>query len=78
MHAVRDAALLPGPAPIWDSGWVGVLPTSVTADDVCHLSYYVGVLVKLVSFFGTLCNGQYLGLIYVDSLILYALWAGKG
>ena len=22
VHAVRDAALLPGPAPIWDTGWV--------------------------------------------------------
>ena len=26
VRAVRDAALLPWPAPIWESGWVGVLP----------------------------------------------------
>ena len=54
MYVVRDVALLPGPAPIWDSEWVGVLPTSITADDVCRWPYYVGVLVKLVAFLGTL------------------------
>ena len=45
----------PGLAPIWDSGWVGVLRTFVTADDdVCRWQYYVGILVRLVAFYGTL------------------------
>ena len=60
-----DAALLPGPAPILDSCWVGVLPTFITADDVCHWPYYVGILVKLVAFLGTLhwpASGADLGL----------------
>ena len=34
MRAVRDAALLPVPAPIWESGWLEVLPISFTAEDV--------------------------------------------
>ena len=34
VDAVRNAALLPGPANIWESGWVGFLPSVVTADDV--------------------------------------------
>ena len=46
--------MLLGPASIWDSGWLGVLPASVTADDVCLWPYSVGVLVKLVAFLGTL------------------------
>ena len=64
VHAVRDVALLHGPAPVWDSGWVSVLPTSVTADDVCHWPYSVGVPVKLVAFL-CMCIGQYLVLIWV-------------
>ena len=40
--------------PIWDSGWVGVLPTIVCAEDVCGWPYSVGILVKLVAFPGTL------------------------
>ena len=52
MHAVLDAALLPGPAPTGESGWVGVLPTSITADDVGLWPYSVGALVNLAAFFG--------------------------
>ena len=47
VHAVRDAALLPGSPPIWDTGWVGVPCASVTAEDVCQRPYSVGVLVNL-------------------------------
>ena len=54
VRAVRDAALLPGPAPIWEPGSVGVLPTSITADDVGLWPYSVGALVKLAAFVGTL------------------------
>ena len=53
VHAIRDAALLPRVAPIWDTDWVGVLPASITADDVCHWPYSVGILVTFVAFFGT-------------------------
>ena len=62
MHAVRDAAS------IWDSGWVGVLPTFATADDVCHWPYSVGILVSMIAF-QALCIGQ-----CVEFLILYELW----
>ena len=66
MHAVRDAALLPGLAPIWDFGWVGVLPTFITAVDVSHWPYSVGILVNLAAFLGTLCIGQCLVMIRVS------------
>ena len=83
MHAFRDVALLLGPEAIWESDWVGVLPTSITADDVCHCPYSVGILVKLVAFLGTfqwpapaadLRGG---GVYFVELLILYELCAGK-
>ena len=51
MHAVRNCAVLPGAAPIRDSGWVGVLPNAADAEDVCRWPYSVGMLVKLVAFF---------------------------
>ena len=39
---------------ISDSGWVGVPPSAVTAEDVCLWPYSVGILVKLVTFLGSL------------------------
>ena len=33
VHAVRHYAVLPGPAPVWTSSWVSVLPFAVTAED---------------------------------------------
>ena len=54
MRAVRDAALLPVPAPIWESGWLEVLPISFTAEDVGLSPYSVGVLVKMAAFLSTL------------------------
>ena len=53
VHAVRNHALLPGPAQIWNLCWVGV-PTIVDAEDVCGWPYYVGIWVKLVAFLSTL------------------------
>ena len=38
-----------GPPPIWDSGWVGVFPASVTAEDVCQWPYSVGVSAQACS-----------------------------
>ena len=49
---VRDVALLPGPLRLLDSGWVGVPPVIVTAEDVCLWPYSVDILIKLVSFLG--------------------------
>ena len=50
MPAVRNFALLPGPAPTWTSEWVEVLPTAVRAEDICNWPYSVGLLVKLGGF----------------------------
>ena len=83
VHAVRDAALLFGPAPIWESGWVCVLPASVTADDVCLWPYSVGVLVKLVAFLGTLhwpVSDAIWGVgggSCVEVLVVHELWTGE-
>ena len=51
---VRDVALLPGPLHIWDSGWVRVLPVAISAEDVCLWQYSVYVLIKVVTFLGSL------------------------
>ena len=42
VHAARNCTKLFGPGPIWESGWVSVLPTVVSADDVnaCPLPRY--------------------------------------
>ena len=34
VHAVRNHAVLPGPAVIWTSDWVSFLPAAITAEDV--------------------------------------------
>ena len=49
-HAVRNYAMLPGPAPIWTSFSVCVLPAAVTAEDGNAWSCSVGILVKWVAF----------------------------
>ena len=51
MHAVLNHAVLHGPGLIWESDWIGVLPTAVCAEDVCCWPYSVGVLVQWVAFF---------------------------
>ena len=76
VDAVRNAALLPGPAHIWESGWVCVLPSAVSADDFRLWPYSARVLVKLTTFLGTLhwpSAGSALkvgDISYVDLLIL--------
>ena len=68
---------------IWDSGWVGVLPAIICAEDVCGWPYSVGILVKLVAFPGTLhwpaarADLGVGGVSCVELLILYELWAGE-
>ena len=62
-----------------DPGWVSVPPVIVTSEDVCLWPYSVDILVKLVTFLGSLhwpsagadlCPG---GISYVELLILYEL-----
>ena len=53
VYAVRDYAMLPGPAFIRTSDWVSVLP-AITAEDVGPWPSSVGILIKWVTFRGTL------------------------
>ena len=48
VHAVRDHAMLPGPAVNCPSDWVSLPPSVVTAEDVGPWPYSVDVLVKCV------------------------------
>ena len=83
VHAVRDRAMLPGPPAIWDSEWINVLASAISADDVVHWPYTPGLFVKWVAFLGTLhwpAGGADLGvggISHVELLILYELWAGE-
>ena len=54
VHAVRNHAMLPGSADIWTSDWVGVPPAVIVAEDVSAWPYSVGLLIKWVTFLGTL------------------------
>ena len=83
VHAVRNCALLPGTASIWTSDRVSFLPSVFTAEDVCAWPYSVGILVKWITFLGTLhwpAAGADVGVgggSYEEMLPLYELWAGE-
>ena len=83
VHAVRDLALLPGPPAIWLGEWVASPFVVITADDVAQWPYTPSLLVKWVSFHGSLhwpAHGGDLGVggvSYVELLFLYELWAGE-
>ena len=83
IHAVRDRAFLPGPPGLWDSEWVNIPAAAICAEDITHWPYTPGLLVKWVSFLGSLhwpAGGLDLGvdgISYVELLILYELWAGE-
>ena len=82
VHAVRIQAFLPGPSGIWDGGWVNIPASAIGADDLACWPYTPGLLVKRVSFLGSLHwtdSGLDLGggISYVELLILYELWAGE-
>ena len=83
MDAVRNHAMLPGPASIWNSDWVTLPPSAVTAGNDGAYPYSVGLLVKWVAFLGTLdwpAAGADLGVggvSHVEMLILFELWAGE-
>ena len=81
VHAVRDRAMLSGPPAIWDSEWINVPPSAISADDTAHWPYSVSLLVQWVAFLGSLhwpVVGADLGVggvSYVEMLILLELWA---
>ena len=83
VHAVRDRAFLPGPPGIWDSDWVEVPASAICAEDTARWPYTPGLLVKWVSFLGSLhwpAGGLDLGvggISCVELLILCELWAGE-
>ena len=76
-------AFLPGPPGICESEWLHAPSSAVSAEDVAHWPYSVSLLVKWVSFLGTLhwpVGGLDLGvggISYVELLLLYELWAGQ-
>ena len=83
VHAVRDLALLPGPPAIWLGEWVAGPCVTIGADDVAQWPCTLGLLVKWVSFLGSLhwpaLDGDLGvgGISYVELLLLYELWAGE-
>ena len=83
VHAVRDRAMLPWPPAIWESDWISVPASVISADDVAHWHFSTGLLVKWVAFLGTLhwpAGGMDLGvggISYVEMLVLCELWAGE-
>ena len=83
VHAVRDRAFLPGPPGICDSEWVNVPPSVICAEDIAQWPYTPALLVKWVSFLGSLhwpaggLDRGVGGVSYVELLILYELWAGE-
>ena len=84
VHAVRDRAFLPGPPGLWDSDWVNIPASAISAADIDTLALCTpGLLVKWVSFLASLhwpAGGSDLGVCgisYLELLILYELWAGE-
>ena len=83
VHAVRDREFWPGPPGFWDSNWVSIPASVISAADVALWPYTPGLLVEWVSFLGTLhwpAGGSDLGvggISYLEHLILYELWAGE-
>ena len=83
VHAVRDLAFLPGLPGIGDSEWVNVPAAAICAEEIAQWPYTPGLLIKWVSFLGSLhwhAGGLDLGvggISYVELLILYELWAGE-
>ena len=83
VHAVRNLAMLLGPLALWLGDWVAGPCVALGADDIAHWPYTPGLLVKCVSFLGSLhwpvgrVDLGVGGISYVDLLILYELWAGE-
>ena len=76
LDAVRNSAMLPGPAVIWTSDWVSVPPVVIAADDVCAWPYCVGIQVKWDAFLNTLhwpASGAGLGVGWVSYVELLSI-----
>ena len=63
VYAVRDRALLPGPPGLWDSEWVNIPASDISAEDIAHWPY----LVKCVSFTDLL-------VIWILGLVASLMW----
>ena len=74
---------LPRPPAIWDSEWMNVPASAISADDIAHWPHTTGLLVNWVAFLGSLhwpAGSMDLGvggISYVELLILHKLWAGE-
>ena len=83
VHVVRDRFFWPEPSGLWEGEWVNVPAPAVSAEDIAHWPHTPGLLVKWVSFLGSLqwpAGGMDLGvggISYVELLILNELWAGE-
>ena len=83
VHVVGDHAMLHEPPAAWASGWFIVPASAKGAGNVASWPYSGSVLVKWVTFLGSLhwpVGGADLGVggvTYVEMLILYELWAGE-
>ena len=81
--AVRNRAFLPGPPDLWVGAWISVAATPISCRDIEVWPFSVGMLVKWVSFLSSShwpageCDLGVGGVSYVESLILYELWAGE-
>ena len=53
VHAVRNRAMLPGPAVIRTSDWLGLPPAVIAAEDVGAWPYSAGLLIMCVAFLST-------------------------
>ena len=68
---------------LWDSDWVNIPASAISAADIALWPYTPGLLVKWVSFLASLhwpAAGSDLGvggISYLELLILYELWAGE-
>ena len=83
VNSVRNLAMLPRPPALWLGEWVIGPAVPIGVDDVAQWPYTPGLLVRWVSFLGSLhwpvgeVNLGVGGLSYVELLILYELWAGE-
>ena len=75
--------MLPGPPALWLGEWVAGPVVTIGVDDVAQWPYTPGLLVKWVSFLGSLhwpvgrMDLGVGGISHVELLILYELWAGE-
>ena len=72
VHAVRDRAFLPGPPGLWDSDWVNIPASVISAADVALWPYTPCLLVKWVSFWGVSTG---LLVVLILELVAFLMWS---